>query len=786
MAGKNGKKGVDGNAEEVEDKAIPTPETPKAEVTAAAEPQKPNATPEGEDTYTSQQLFGQKTYDEQMKVENKFAGLNRTDEISQLGGASKLEVDLAQMKVFSTERIGDDLYAAILRGDTEKVESMAGLNSDRRLTEAQILVLLKAKHEQEEEKAKKLAEDAYFAQEIEKQEEASEAADAERAEYLADQLAYNQNVGAGEPDYSLVGYNNDGSYNDPYGGRYNNDNTYTDPDGNTTYSDGRTFDSEGNWASADGTSSYDYDTSTYEIVTPATPASIDAEGNPVPAQPEQRTSIKIDTGGGADLDAAAADGAALNINTARNNGNAPAPLETPEQAAARIEQERLAAANGQQVTTGSTNGGTTTTPRTTSTTTSTGVSTEGKTPLQRAAIVNGQRVNIPTAPGDMSAGQQAKNITASQELARAARSISDDEAQRYIQWTKDARRTSGKLTATGHGEDARTGLGLDDYVQMRLNDKTDTKLSPEARVIYEQQLEKLQALRVENAADVKKTSGLNTSVQIVDKPQAPQAPAVLNNAAANLAAQTIIPEPNANAQPTAPVSSINTGNLSITDNSTPVAAAQTTGLYDEYGGYRDDTGYYDEFGGYYDADGGYYDGMGGYYAKDGGFHDKDGGYTWPDGAYADKYGNYVDAKGDLYAADGTVMKAADHKLGDGEDMGFKKLLQEAAQGQKIRGSETGERLPAVNMFDPASPPSQEKQDAFLATVPKWWNKTEEQRNEWKASNASSSKYAMADASSTYFDSGAYMFDAPIYDPLTKTYTDGGLTGPGISQPTMVA
>lgn len=696
MAGKNGKKGVDASGgEEIEDKALPTPETPKAEITQAVEAQQPNPTPEGQDTYVSQQMFGQKTYDEQMKVENKFAGLNRTDEIAQLGGASKLEVDLAQMKIFSTERIGDDLYAAIQRGDTHKVEAMAGLNSDRRMTEAQILVLLKAKREHDDDVAKKLAADAYYTQELESK---KKHADDEATFY--DKRADDQNtrtasvVSGQSNNFAQSGFNDDGSYTDDYGGTYNTNGTYTDREGYTVYGNGRVVDPAGNWEMQDGSESYSLATNTTtltEEVDPQAPPALDDEGNPLPVAPPR--SVDVNFGPNQELGRRLAEKANETRTLAENDNTLPV-IGVP------------------------------------------GTTAEGGAP---PAVDSKGRPIAPTSPKKMEFDQSVANAQVHANFSIALTGMSQAEQRKFIKWDderkadlSEAMKIRNVAERNAKIAEIQQKLSLADYARLRLLDKD---LSPADRAKFQEQLPILEQNERDNIA---KTHP-RTSVAL---PATPAASGTAVDAAA--------------------VAGVDTTKLVTTDTSTPVdpaAAGPTAG----------DGGFYDEFGGYYTADGGYYDGLGGYYAPDGGYHDPDGGYTWPDGAYQDQYNNYVDAKGNLYAADGTVMMAEDHKKGDGTNMDFKKLLEDnSAKG---------------NMFDPATPPSQAKQDAFLATAPHWWSKTAEQREEWKANKGGQSNYL---ASSSYFDSKAYTFDLPVYDPLTNVYKPLDSTGPGLTSPVMMA
>lgn len=729
MAGKNGKKGNDVGPDEVEDKGIPKPEAPIAQSTAAVEPPKENPTPEGQDTYVSQQLFGQKTYDEQMKVEKNFAGLNRTDEISQLGGASKLEVDLAQMKIFSTERIGDDLYAAIQRGDTHKVEAMAGLNSDRRLTEAQILVLLKAKREHDDDVAKKLAADAYFTQELEGKKKHDDD-EATVRDHRADEqnAATAENNGEAEfgymePDYSLRGYDEYNNYHDEYGG-------YTDPAG--TYHDafGGELDSNNIYHAADGdvvdvATGYHYDNQTGETVIRGTePGEADVH---IPAVMTTSTGEPTT----ADDRRIFAEVTATDIHNDTSPSAAPAPG-----ADAAVDTTRTAPS---------------------------AASADGGAIRAPAAIAR-------PAEGD-SVGQASASIAMSGRPARGTISIGANnvaahasEEQKLLHDTNVAvgNTTSGQLwerareTAANKAREELRGKtrGTPEYAaaQQKLERAMDT--SSEAYIDF---------LR-DTAKDPK--ANLTTAQRQAFESTAGQLtrelPVIRGRTRALADAKELAAKESVAYTP--PVA----GSDASSDTTAPspvTAAVDTTALqtekfdtfYDDKGFYHDEYGgYYDNVGGYYDKDGGYRDNDGTYYAADGGIFDTKGGYEWPDGSYEDAHGNYVDANGVLYAVDGTILKPEDHPTESKWGTDFKRMLKDAAEKDNT-----------VNPFDPATGPSAAKTDAFINSKPSWANKTEEEKAEWRATR---------DIASNYFKSDGYMEVAslPTWDPATQLYSDDTL------------
>jgi hypothetical protein len=728
------------------------PETLEQVQAAKFEPPKAPEAPEGEDSFTKQMTFGQKTYDQQMKVEGAFAGLNRTDEISQLGGASKTEVDLAQMKIFSTERIGDELYAAIERGDTTKVESLAGMNSDRRMTEAQILVLLKAKRaHEEEEQIRHSQQMAFLAQEQAEEEKSKKKVDDDEN---YDDTLYTNNLSTADnqagmyaaptQDFSRCGFNEDGSYNDSWGGTYNTDGTYTDENGGTLSADGRYTKPDGSWEMLDGTN-YNPAEGVINIETPATAPPASTPGSTPAAAPPQSTAVKLETQG--EAQGSVATMIANQISLEQNNGTL--PTFSPQTGAANDAQGAKAPATGTAGTTATTNA-------------------QGN-PAATA------RERLGVKPPLMELSHERKVATA--KTIDSIFAGNEKEQRLFMQWNRARNQAVGDLVTHGKGDVARTQITIEDYISYR--EKTAT--TPEDKKAVADMRSKYEAMHAANVASLTPAAGpQNESVAL---PQNQTQTAEAQGQAANAVG-------------------VNVANLQDTTAAGSTANATSGVVYDEYGGYYDDKGgYYDEFGGYYDDKGGYYDGMGGYYAKDGGYYDPNGGYQWPDGAYEDKYGNYVDKDGNLSAKDGTYLPKE-----EGKD--FKWMLREnAKQENSANPFDPANPSPqAVQTFlNQPMPDWMQRKQAREAAASQPTTDTPNPDASNAGTTASTTTPVTPStgaktggnnykASSSFFASGAYIDDAviawnpPVWDPAALIGTSPLdqkpiLGGPSLGSPT---
>ena len=174
-------------------------------------------------------------------------GPNRTDPIPEFGGMTQDQVTMAK-KSPGLEGIDTDLYNAMMAGDEQYVRSRLG--GDRKLSEAEALILIKTREEEEIH--------AYEAQQAQmlqqKQDEPTEATDLRpRIEYDRDPSATTQYTSNMDAYGGRMSYDDNGNweYRDRFGGSYDAFG-YTDKDGNLKTVTGTTVDTQGNITLSNG------------------------------------------------------------------------------------------------------------------------------------------------------------------------------------------------------------------------------------------------------------------------------------------------------------------------------------------------------------------------------------------------------------------------------------------------------------------------------------------------------------------------------------------------------
>ena len=175
-------------------------------------------------------------------------GPNRTDPIPEFGGMTQDQVRMAK-KSPGLEGIDTDLYNAMMAGDEQYVRSRLG--GDRKLSEAEALILIKTREEEEIH--------AYEAQQAQMLQQKPEDAPTEATdhrsgiEYDKDPSATTGYTSGMDPYGGRTSYDDNGNweYHDRFGGTYDAFG-YTDKDGNLKTVTGTTVDTQGNITLSNG------------------------------------------------------------------------------------------------------------------------------------------------------------------------------------------------------------------------------------------------------------------------------------------------------------------------------------------------------------------------------------------------------------------------------------------------------------------------------------------------------------------------------------------------------